>query len=184
MSELYSIPYEEIMTKYQTGLYTVEELSKEYKVRKSLINNYIKKHNVKIISEAHKAISDFKRGFSEVSKIANSDSLQIVNPTLLVDEIFDIVKKHNPKFASDFNIIFKKIIKASSNILEGDVDSRDIKNITSAFRDMNDVLQVIPKPPAIAQQININKEQRKVNQEQKPFNVMLEIVECDDNKDK
>lgn len=183
MSELYSIPYEQIMTKYQTGLYSVEELSKEYNVRKSAINNYIKKHNVKIITEAHNAISDFKRGFSEVSKIANDDNLQIVNPTLLVDEIFDIVKKQNPKFANDFNVIFEKVVKASSKILDGNVDSKDIKNITSAFRDMNDVLQVIPKPPAIAQQININKEQRK-NNEHKPFNIMLEIVECNDNKDK
>lgn len=40
----------------------------------------------------------------------------------------------------------------------GITNTKDLKNITSAIKDINDTLQVIPKPPALAQQININKE--------------------------
>ena len=43
-----SVPYDEIMAKYQTGQYSISQLAKEYNVGKSRLSEYINKNNVRI----------------------------------------------------------------------------------------------------------------------------------------
>ena len=86
------------------------------------------------------------------------------NNTLIVNEVIEIVKKKNPQFANIFQNLSGKILKISNDLLDsGITNTKDLKNITSAMKDINDTLQVIPKPPAFAQQININKENNNIN---------------------
>ena len=63
-----------------------------------------------------------------------------------------------------FQDLSNKVLKISNDLLDnGITNTRDLKNITSAIKDINDTLQVIPKPPAFAQQININKDNNNIN---------------------
>ena len=63
-----------------------------------------------------------------------------------------------------FQDLSNKVLKISNDLLDnGITNTKDLKNITSAMKDINDTLQVIPKPPAFAQQININKENNNIN---------------------
>ncbi|EQM94762.1 MULTISPECIES: helix-turn-helix domain-containing protein [Helicobacter] len=183
MSRKISIPYKEIIPKYQTGYYSISKLAKEYNISKSTLSKYIKENNVRINERATQAVNALNKGFSTLEKIINERDLKInerpketqnkglidtqnndltecknIN-TLIVSEVINIVKQKNPYFAYIFQDLSNKILKISNDLLDnGITNTKDLKNITSAIKDINDTLQVIPKPPALAQQININKE--------------------------
>ena len=190
MSRKISIPYKDIIPKYQTGYYSISQLAKEYNISKSTLSKYIKENNVRINERAQEATNALNEGFSTLEKIINERGLKInerpketqnkgvidtqnndltecknIN-TLIVNEVIEIVKKKNPAFANIFQNLSGKILKISNDLLEsGITDTKDLKNITSAMKDINDTLQVIPKPPAFAQQININKESNNTSKE-------------------
>lgn len=167
MSRKISIPYKEIIPKYQTGYYSISKLAKEYNISKSTLSKYIKENNIRINEQAQHATNALNSGFSTLEKIINERGLQInehlqntqnIN-TLIVNEVIEIVKQKNPYFAYIFQNLSDKVLKISNDLLDnGITNTKDLKNITSAIKDINDTLQVIPKPPALAQQININKE--------------------------
>lgn len=175
-----SVPYDEIMAKYQTGYYSISQLAKEYNISKGGLCKYIKENNIRINERAQEATNALNKGFSTLEKIINERDLKInerpketqntelieyqSNNTLIVNEVIEIVKKKNPQFANIFQNLSGKILKISNDLLDsGITDTKDLKNITSAMKDINDTLQVIPKPPALAQQININKENNNIN---------------------
>ena len=112
MSRKISIPYKEIMAKYQTGQYSISQLAKEYNVAKGGLSKYIKENNVRINERATQAVNALNKGFSTLEKIINERDLKIneqlqntqnkglidtqnIN-TLIVDEVIKIVKDKNP----------------------------------------------------------------------------------------
>ena len=180
-----SIPYDEIMAKYQTGQYSINQLAKQYNVSKGGLSKYIKDNNVQINEHAQHAINTLNSGFSTLEKMINehkddinehtkkTDLIEYQTNTLIVDEVIKIVKDKNPAFANMFQNVSAKVLKISNELLNnGITDTKDLKNITGAMKDINDTLQVIPKPPAFAQQININKE---VNNNNKEFVKTIEV---------
>lgn len=189
MARPISVPYDEIMAKYQTGQYSISQLAKEYNVGKSRLSEYINKNNVRVSEQAIHTIKTLNSGFSTLEKMVSeqvserpkeTQDTELIeyqsNNTLIVNEVIEIVKKKNPTFANIFQNLSGKILKISNDLLDsGITDTKDLKNITSAMKDINDTLQVIPKPPAFAQQININKE---VNNNNKEFvkHIEVEIV--------
>ena len=180
-----SVPYNEIMAKYQTGQYSINQLAKQYNVSKGGLSKYIKNNNVQINEHAQHAINTLNSGFSTLEKMINehkddinehkddinehsqkTDLIEYQNNTLIVDEVIKIVKDKNPAFANMFQNVSAKVLKISNELLNnGITDTKDLKNITGAMKDINDTLQVIPKPPAFAQQININKEANNTSKE-------------------
>lgn len=174
-----SVPYDEIMAKYQTGQYSISKLAKEYNVGKSRLSEYINKNNVRVSEQAIHTINTLNSGFSALEKMVSeqvserpkeTQNTELIeyqsNNTLIVNEVIEIVKKKNPQFANIFQNLSGKILKISNDLLDsGITDTKDLKNITGAMKDINDTLQVIPKPPAFAQQININKEANNNNKE-------------------
>ena len=174
-----SVPYDEIMAKYQTGQYSISKLAKEYNVGKSRLSEYINKNNVRVSEQAIHTINTLNSGFSALGKMVSeqvperpkeTQNTELIeyqsNNTLIVNEVIEIVKKKNPQFANIFQNLSGKILKISNDLLDsGITDTKDLKNITSAMKDINDTLQVIPKPPAFAQQININKEANNTSKE-------------------
>ena len=188
MSRKTSIPYKEIIPKYQTGYYSISKLAKDYNISKSTLSKYIKENNIRINEQAQHATNALNSGFSTLEKIINERGLQInehlqntqnkgfidtqnndliecknIN-TLIVNEVIEIVKQKNPYFAYIFQDLSNKILHICNDLLDnGITNTKDLKNITSAIKDINDTLQVIPKPPALAQQININKDNNNIN---------------------
>ena len=180
MSRKISIPYKEIIPKYQTGYYSISKLAKEYNISKSTLCKYIKQNNIRINEQARHAANALNKGFSTLEKIINERDLKInerpketqdtelieyqSNNTLIVNEVIEIVKQKNPYFAYIFQNLSDKILHICNDLLDNEItNTKDLKNITSAIKDINDTLQVIPKPPALAQQININKENNNIN---------------------
>ena len=177
MARPISVPYDEIMAKYQTGQYSISKLAKEYNVGKSRLSEYINKNNVRVSEQAIHTINTLNSGFSALQKMVSeqvterpkeTQNTELIeyqsNNTLIVNEVIEIVKKKNPQFAKIFQNLSGKILKISNDLLDsGITNTKDLKNITSAMKDINDTLQVIPKPPAFAQQININKENNNIN---------------------
>ena len=123
MSRKISIPYKEIIPKYQTGYYSISKLAKEYNISKSTLCKYIKDNNIKINEQARHATNTLNSGFSALEKIINERGLQInehlqniqnkglidtqnndltecknIN-TLIVNEVINIVKQKSPYFA-------------------------------------------------------------------------------------
>ena len=180
MSRKISIPYKDIIPKYQTGYYSISKLAKEYNISKSTLSKYIKDNNIRINEQARQATNALNSGFSALEKIINERDLQInehlqntqnndliecknIN-TLIASEVIEIVKQKNLYFAYTFQDLSDKVLKISNDLLDNKItNTKDLKNITSAIKDINDTLQVIPKPPAFAQQININKENNNIN---------------------
>ena len=169
---------ETIATKYQTGQYGINELARMYKVDKSTISRYIKRHNITINQHAKDAISHLTQGLNEFSEICNGNTLNQQSQHLsvseienahknsvnLANEVIEIVREKNPQFAKGFQAISSLILKRSAELLQKEgVTSTDIANISKAMGNVNDTLGVIPKMPTIAQQININGKGAEAN---------------------
>lgn len=169
----------EIIAKYQTGQYSITTLSKQYNISKSSLSEYFSKNNIRISEQAEHAIKSINAGLVSLTDIACSQAehtASIPNPTLVVNEVIEIIKQKNPIFANNFNVIFHKVMQESNKLLDkGITEAKDLKNITSAMKDINDTLQIVPKPPAIAQQININKD-KILNEEEQKFNISVSFV--------
>ena len=71
MSRKTSIPYKEIIPKYQTGYYSISKLAKEYNISKSTLSKYIKDNNIKINEQARHATNALNNGFLALEKIIN-----------------------------------------------------------------------------------------------------------------
>ena len=115
MSRKTSIPYKEIIPKYQTGYYSITKLAKEYNISKSTLCKYIKQNNIRINEQARHATNALNKGFSTLEKIINERDLKInerpketqntelieyqSNNTLIVNEVINIVKQKSPYFA-------------------------------------------------------------------------------------
>ena len=200
--------YKEMCLKYQTGEFTLTELSKMYKIDKGNLSKYFKKHGIQVNLQAQKAIKDFTSGFNSLNQVltrenttittdtntdimANNENLPKNNTTFgisenslaLANEVIDIVKRKNPQFATAFQGLSAMMINKSKEILQGDkVTSSDINNIAGAMSKMNDTLGVFPKMPTIAQQFNFNdKKQDNINENKEPkiIDVNLNFI---DNK--
>lgn len=169
----------EIIAKYQTGQYSITTLSKQYNISKSSLSEYFSKNNIRVSERAEHAIKSINAGLISLTDIAceqTEHTATISNPTLVVNEVIEIIKQKNPIFANNFNVIFHKVMQESNKLLDkGITEAKDLKNITSAMKDINDTLQVIPKPPAIAQQININKD-KILNEEEQKLNISVSFV--------
>lgn len=178
------IPYDEIIAKYQTGEYSIMQLSRDYNVARSAINKYIKDNNIKINKDAQQAIYNIHKGFLHLNQLnghkkghlKGHSHLQPYTNSLIVEEVIHIIKQKNPEFALVFQNLSSKILKISNDLLNAGVyDTKDLKNITSAMKDINDTLQVIPKPPAFAQQINFNKD-NQITQKEIVKKIEVEII--------
>lgn len=114
MSRKISIPYKEIIPKYQTGQYSISQLAKEYNVAKGGLSKYIKENNVRINERATQAVNALNKGFSTLEKIINERDLKInerpketqnndliecknIN-TLIVNEVINISQTKKPLF--------------------------------------------------------------------------------------
>lgn len=182
---------EAIATKYQTGQYGINELARMYKVDKSTISRYIKRHNITINQHAKDAISHLTQGLNEFNEICNDNTLSQQSQHLsiseietahknsvnLANEVIEIVREKNPQFAKGFQAISSLILKRSAELLQKDgVTSTDIANISKAMGNVNDTLGVIPKLPTIAQQININGKGAEANKKDKTIDLDIKFV--------
>lgn len=179
---------EAIATKYQTGQYGINELARIYKVDKSTISRYIKRHNIVINQHAKDAINHLTQGLNEFNEICNGNTLSQQNQHLsvseienahknsvnLANEVIEIVREKNPQFAKGFQAISSLILKRSAELLQKDgVTSTDIANISKAMGNVNETLGVIPKLPTIAQQFNFGSKDKK--SELKPIDIQIEF---------
>lgn len=177
---------QELIAKYQTGAYNVSELSRSYNIPRTTILDFIKQNNIRISDNAKNAINYLNSGFQEVQKIVSdrvSDSV-IVNPNLVVNSIIEDVKRNNPIVANKIQELSLNILQTCEVFLKSGVDeTRDLKNITSAIKDINDTLQVIPKPPAIAQQFNFSNQEKERETKKIIEKFEIEFIE-NENQDK
>lgn len=182
---------ETIATKYQTGQYGINELARMYKVDKSTISRYIKRHNIVINQHAKDAISHLTQGLNEFNEICNGNTLNQQNQHLsisdienahknsvnLANEVIEIVREKNPQFAKGFQAISSLILKRSAELLQKEeVTSQDLTNVSRAMSNINQTLGVIPQMPTIAQQININGKGAEANKKDKTIDLDIKFV--------
>ena len=177
---------DELVAKYVTGNYSLNKLAKEYKIPRTTIIDYFNRQGYKVSDNAKEAVSALNNGYYKLNEIITdnkvSDNLEL--NTLVVNEVLEIVKSQNPAFAKAIQNVSFKLLKIANEIADTITDSKDVKNLTGAIKDINDTLQVIPKPPAFAQQININKESKKEQTAHpEPIKFTYEVVENDRNKE-
>lgn len=113
-----------------------------------------------------------------IDRIEHLDDMREINA-----EIIALIKKRNPHFAKGFQTLAAILIQKASEILQGSkVTTGDLNNIAKTISLLNDTLAVFPKVPSIAQQININQNARKTNNNNagggiKDYNLNIELIE-------
>lgn len=184
----------DIVLKYKTGQYGVNQLARMYKVDKATISRYLKANGIEINQHAKNAINALNIGYTELGnliEVENKSTLnQHPNPNStkpahikdksseLVEEVIDIVRRNNPKFAKGFQTLSALMIERATEILhKKEITSGDINNISKAISNMNDTLGVFPKMPSIAQQINIDSNTKNTKTETKDINLQIEFLE-------
>lgn len=186
----------DITLKYQTGQYSINQLSRIYKIDKATISRYFKKHNIIINQHAKEAVESLTSGYVSLHKVLENDAINqhpqpnkttinqqsdIINVNNqnieLANEIIELVKQKNPQFAKGFQMLSTLMIKRSSEILQKDeISSSDIANISRAVSNMNDTLGVFPRVPTIAQQFNIGGKLNGIKQKE-PIDLKIEFID-------
>lgn len=184
----------DIVLKYKTGQYGVNQLARMYKVDKATISRYLKANGIEVNQHAKNAINALNIGYTELGnliEVENKSTLnQHPNPNStkpahigdksseLVEEVIDIVRRNNPKFAKGFQTLSALMIERATEILhKEEITSGDINNISKAISNMNDTLGVFPKMPSIAQQINIDSNSKNAKTGTKDINLQIEFLE-------
>lgn len=155
------IPYDEIIAKYQTGEYSLGKLSKMYGVGKSTLSEYISKHKLSKSEHAPNAILSLSKGFQELASV-KSEQKSEHEKELIVNEVLEIVKKKSPMFAKTLQVLGSQLLNKSFEMLENSKSTSDLTNIANVMQKVNDTLQVIPKQPTQAQQINIHNQNANI----------------------
>lgn len=94
----------------------------------------------------------------------------------LANEIIELTARKNPGFARGFQSISALMLKRAGEILTSDkgVSSNDIRNLSTALKDLDSMMSIFPKQPTIAQQFNFGKtEKEKVDTD---INLNVKIV--------
>lgn len=170
------------MIEYQTGQLSLNAISKKYSIPKSTLSRTFNKGNVKPSEKVINAINSLNSGFENMTNfIIESKEEQekgikhAVSPTLVCEEAIKIIKSRNPYFANVFQNLSAKILDIANDLLDEGVNMQEVKDLTIAMKNVNDVLQVIPKPPAIAQQFNFDKNERLKDINQKDNDIKVNI---------
>lgn len=150
------IDFEEILTRYQTGQYSITQLAKEYGISKSHLSVMIKKQKTQISEHTEQAISHLHTGFKELA-LAKSEQ----NGEQLVQTALDIIQEKNPIFAKSIQVLASKLLKKSVEMVDMSKSANDLQSLASVMQKVNDTLQVIPKQPT--QQINIHNQNANIN---------------------
>lgn len=149
------INFEEILTRYQTGQYSITQLAKEYGIAKSHLSVMIKKQNTKISEHTEQAISHLHTGFKELA-LAKSEQ----NGEQLVKTALDIIQEKNPIFAQSIQVLASKLLKKSVEMVEISKNANELQSLATVMQKVNDTLQVIPKVPQT--QINIQNQNANI----------------------
>ena len=182
--------YEEIITKYQTGQYSLGQLSKMYGISKCTLSEYIKKHEIEKSEHAPNAINHLSLGFSELAKI-NGENKPNEQISLIVEETLNIVKSKNPIFAKTLQALSSQLLNKAFAMLEKSTTTKELNDISNVMQKVNDTLQVIPKAPLIALQNNIQNNLQQNNNNGKSnsnlkedIKINIEFVETKQKKQK
>lgn len=100
----------------------------------------------------------------------------------LANEVIELTARKNPAFARGFQSVSALMLKRASEILNSDkgVSSNDIRNISTALKDLDSMMSIFPKQPTIAQQFNFGKsEKEKVDTD---INLNVKIIGANETK--
>lgn len=201
----------EIIAKYRSGQYRVNELARMYGVDKATISRFIKNNSVKVNQHAKNAGEALVYGMKELKNAIEGDSsplnqqntlnqqgeqipqgviIESVKPPIrsvkdlesanvenikVASEVIEYVKKEIPEFAKGFEAVGLLILQRSMEILQNDrITAQELSNIAKATQIINDTLNIFPKAPTFAQQININEKSK--DKENKKIDLNIKFV--------
>lgn len=163
--------YEVLLSKYSTGQYSIRELAREYNIPRSTLHQYINEKGAKKNTDAVRAVKKLTDGMNALERlkdpkngngeivVQNADgSIRVVDNTLVLNEVIEIIKAKNPVFAKTLQSFSSKLLMKAFELLDKTDKPSDLNHLAGVLEKVNNTLQVIPKPPAIAQQFNIGKE--------------------------
>lgn len=174
-----NINYEKLVVEWLTTGKSVNSIAKAHKISEGSLRHYIKKYNLTKNTNITNTISALDRGLSGLNEISNyendlpADKAERLN-SLIQSEIIEIVRAKNPQFAQSLQVISAKVIKKTNELLDTRIENtRELKEVTGIIKDINDTLQVIPKPASFAQQINLNQNSNA----SEPINIAVEFID-------
>lgn len=165
--------YDRVLAMYQTGNYSIRELSKEFNIPRSTLAQYISEKSVHKNTDAIKAVKSLTEGANALERLREgagealkkntdgSSPVKIVDNSLVVAEVIDIIKTKNPVFAKTLQSFSSKLLMRAFEMLEVADKPSDLNQLAGVIEKLNNTLQIIPKPPAIAQQFNFNKDEKE-----------------------
>lgn len=169
--------YDRVLAMYQTGNYSIRELSKEFNIPRSTLAQFIAEKSVHKNTDAIKAVKALTEGANALERLKNpvtydknqnTDTLpqiRIVDNTLVLEEVINIIKTKNPIFAKTLQSFSSKLLMRAFEMLEVADKPSDLNQLAGVIEKLNNTLQIIPKPPAIAQQFNFRKEDKEQRKE-------------------
>lgn len=160
--------YDKAIAHYCVTDDSCRETAKIFNIPKSSFHDYINRYQITKNPDAISAIDNLNKGFSSIEKLQNralqnsesNPDKSGINPSLVVSEVLEIVKTKHPAFARSMQGFASKLLMKGFEALEKAKDPRDLNQLACMLEKINNTLQVIPKPPAIAQQFNFDKEDK------------------------
>lgn len=183
------IDFEPMVVEWLTSNKSINSIAKENNIDESTLRKYLKVNKITKNPNVSEAISSLDRGLQNLAEIQSSESFGLLPQEkaerlgmLIQQEIIEIVRAKNPEFARSLQVISAKVIKKTNELLDTEINTtRELKDVTAIMKDINDTLQVIPKPASINQQINIETKQAKEkdveNQVKNPIIIDVKFIE-------
>ena len=170
--------YTDAIAEYQTGLYSVSDLARKYKVKRGTLASYISKNNITISNNTQQAILSIDRGLEKLKQekeqilsndLATKEQEQRINA---LNKGFEYLEARHGLLAKGVVDLVGRGFKKSGEMLEMVENSQDLLNTMKAIKTGADTLGLFPKSPLVSIQNNINKE---INQQIGAQNLQIEI---------
>lgn len=170
--------YKDILAEYQSGLCSVGELAKKYKVNRTALYDYIRKNNIKINNNIKQSIETIDKGLNELTEAKNEiinnqgDNLNTERQLNALNKGLDYLEARHGELAKGVIALVTKGFKKSNEMFDIIETPEQLQSVMRSIKLGSDTLGLFPKSPLVAIQQNINKE---VNQNIGAKNIQVNI---------
>lgn len=148
MARPFKLNYAPLIAEYQTGLYSIKELAKKYKLKENTLRKQLLNNKAKINHNVNNGINLVDAGL-ELLQQEHKNAVNQKDLDTLYKGFEHIMNKHGNFGRFCVDLIQKGLFKANE-ILDSIDNARDFKSAMSGIKDGIDLLGIFPKiPPQI-----------------------------------
>lgn len=126
------IPYNEIATKYKSGLYTITQLAKAYNIHRNTLSKYFNTNGIKVDSNALKALQGMNECVSALIEIKDAN---------IQKELIAYFNFKEPELIKDYYLLLETTLQSLMRMVKKADSIAEIIGVTKCLKPLKIALE-------------------------------------------